>query len=191
MLPKAVINISQKFVLTNGSTSMSAEKIAEYFLGKKSKNSAMINRLVKSKEKYYAKNNSFKLYAGIKQLLPYLKKKGYLLGLVSGANYERISDSLKTELLKYFDIVIAGNKIKECKPHPQPYLTAAQNFNLEPSQCLAVENAPLGIESAKRAGMQCVAVCSTLDRKYLKKADIIIDKLTELKNSLDRQKECI
>lgn len=49
-----------------------------------------------------------------------------------------------------------------------------------------VENAPLGIESAKRAGMYCIAVCSTLDGKHLKKADKILKNINEVKNYLQQ-----
>ena len=71
-----------------------------------------------------------------------------------------------------------------CKPNAEPYLTAAKKLLVRPSDCLAVENAPLGIKSVKRAGMYCAAISSTLDRKYLKKADNIIDKLVNIKKIL-------
>lgn len=175
------VNKTEYFLLEG----MSAKKIAEHFLKNNRGNNVMAEELVKLKEEHYAKNNSFKLYPGAKQIIPLLKKKGCLLGLVSGGSYERISNSLKTELLKCFDVVITGDKIKKCKPEPEPYLTAAKKLSVKPSHCLAVENAPLGVESAKRAGMYCTAVCSTLDEKYLKKADVVIDKLTKLKIFLD------
>jgi len=43
-----------------------------------------------------------------------------------------------------------------------------------------VENAPLGIESAKKAGMFCVAITTSLPQEYLKKADLIVDKLQDI-----------
>jgi len=165
---------------------MSVKKIAKHFLKKNLKTNVIVRELVKSKEKYYAKNNSFKLYPGVKRLIPFLKKEGYLLGLVSGANYKRISGSLKTELLNCFDVVITGDKIKKCKPEPESYLLAPKKLFIKPSYCLAVENAPLGIESAKKAGMYCIAVCSTLDKKYLKRAEKIIDKIIELKKYVSK-----
>ena len=165
---------------------MNAKKIAGHFLKNNHKNNVMVEELVKSKEKHYAKNNSFKLYPGVKRIILFLKKKGCLLGLVSGGSYERISSSLKAELLNCFDVVIAGDQIKKCKPDPEPYLTAAKKLFVKPLHCLAVENAPTGIASAKRAGMYCIAVCSTLDKKYLKKADKIIDKITELKKYVSK-----
>ncbi|MEW6557331.1 MAG: HAD family phosphatase [Elusimicrobiota bacterium] len=163
---------------------MSVEKIAEHFLRQNSKNLNLVSKIVKLKEKSYIQNNKFSLYPGVKHLIPKLKKNGYLLGLVSGGIFERIKKSLK-KFLKFFDVVITGDKIKKCKPNPIPYLTAVKKLKVEPSRCLVVENAPLGIESAKRAGIYCIAVCSTLNKKYLKKADKIINNLVELKYVLE------
>lgn len=166
---------------------MSVEKIAEHFLKQNPKKLNLIDKIINLKEKYYLRNSKFSVYPGVKSILPYLKKKGYLLGLVSGGTYRRISMSLKNKFLKFFDVVLTGDKIKKCKPHPESYLTAAQKLNLEPSQCLVVENAPFGIQSAKNAEMYCVAVCSTLNKKYLKKADKIINKITELTKYVSKQ----
>lgn len=61
-------------------------------------------------------------------------------------------------------------------------LKAARALRVKPGQCVVVENAPYGIESAKRAGMFCVAVTTSLPRDYLKKADIMVADLREIKN---------
>lgn len=164
---------------------MNVKKIAEHFLKKNSENLSLSDRIVKLKEKYYLENNRFSVYKGVKKLLLGLKKDGYLLGLVSGGTNERIKKSLNSNLLKYFDCVVTGDMTKKCKPDPEPYLIAAKKLSVSSSNCLVVENAPLGIESAKKAGMYCIAVCSTLDRKYLKKANKTINNLTELKYVLE------
>ena len=51
---------------------------------------------------------------------------------------------------------------------------------MAPEQCLVVENAPLGIQSAKNAGMLCLAVATTLGRDFLTEADDVIDTIAEL-----------
>ncbi|OGS44943.1 MAG: hypothetical protein A2539_04510 [Elusimicrobia bacterium RIFOXYD2_FULL_34_15] len=163
---------------------MSTTKTAEYFLSENSKSIRKAKEVVEDKEDYFLKNNKFSVYTDVKSLLPYLKKKGYSLGLVSGGSFKRIAKSLSNKLLKYFDVVLTSDRVKKCKPHPEPYLTAAKMLSVKPYYCLAVENAPLGIESAKRAKMDCIAITSTLDKKYLKKADKIIKKLGELRRIL-------
>ena len=70
-------------------------------------------------------------------------------------------------------------------------MIVAKKLNLDPSECLVVENAPLGIKSAKNANMMCIAIESTLDKSFLNEADIIIEnfedlfKLDLVKNLLD------
>lgn len=131
-------------------------------------------------------NNSFSLYLyeGAEALIGRLKKEGYLLGLVTGANYLRFLNTVNSEVTGRFNVIISGDKVNNCKPHPEPYLNAANALSVQPSECLVIENAPLGIESAKSAGMYCIAVASTLEKKYLFRADMIINKLADLEEIL-------
>ena len=50
------------------------------------------------------------------------------------------------------------------KPHPDLFLAAAEAMGLEPAQCLVFEDAPLGVEAARRAGMRAVAMMTMLER---------------------------
>lgn len=107
-----------------------------------------------------------------------------MLGFVSGASYVRLARSLSQEFFKNLDVIITGDKVDNCKPHPEPYLNAAKALSISPTECIVVENAPMGIESAKRAGMFCIAICSTLEKNYLQKADVVIDKFMNLEEIL-------
>jgi beta-phosphoglucomutase-like phosphatase (HAD superfamily) len=53
-------------------------------------------------------------------------------------------------------------------------LQAAREANVAAERCIVIENAPLGIEAAHRAGMFCIAVESTLPAEYLAGADMIV-----------------
>ncbi len=64
----------------------------------------------------------------------------------------------RMELLDAFDVLVSGSDVEEGKPDPAIYLTTAVRLGVDPRQCLAIEDAPAGIESAKRAGMVCWAV---------------------------------
>lgn len=48
------------------------------------------------------------------------------------------------------------------KPHPDIFLEAARRLGLPPAHCLVFEDAPLGVEAARRAGMKAVALTTTL-----------------------------
>jgi beta-phosphoglucomutase len=88
--------------------------------------------------------------------------------------------SIDAEHQKLFEFIISGDEVARSKPNPDPYLIAQKTLGLEVSECVAIENAPLGVESVKNAGMICIAVESTLGRQYLQKADFIINEIQEL-----------
>jgi beta-phosphoglucomutase len=81
---------------------------------------------------------------------------------------------------QHFDFIITGDEVPRAKPFPDPYLTAAHHLGILPEQCMVVENAPLGIEAAKNAGMYCVAIATTLGEEYLTAADLILRNIAEL-----------
>ena len=57
-----------------------------------------------------------------------------------------------------FDAVVAGDHIRNSKPHPEPYQTAARLLGVPPHRCLAIEDSPTGVGSAVAAGCVVVAV---------------------------------
>jgi sugar-phosphatase len=68
------------------------------------------------------------------------------------------------------------------KPAPDVYLTAARRLGVLPANCLALEDSPAGVASARSAGMRCVAVPDPLlaaDPRY-READLVLESLTRL-----------
>ncbi len=57
-----------------------------------------------------------------------------------------------------FDVIVSGSDVDQGKPDPAIYLETARRLGVDPARCLAIEDAPAGIESARRAGMTCWAV---------------------------------
>ena len=82
--------------------------------------------------------------------------------------------------LNKFDVIISGDDTEKGKPNPEPYLAAMQKLNILPIESLVIENAPLGIQSAKTAGAYCIAITTTLGREYLKEADEVVKNHREL-----------
>ena len=161
-----------------------ARRVAEHFLGQRAEEAGVVDELIRLKEKFYMENCTFSFYEGVVAVIEGLRKKGYRLGLVSGANSKRLRRSVGDGFLSHFDVVVTGDRVENCKPHPEPYLRAAAALSAAPSECMVVENAPMGIESAKSAGMFCIAIASTLDKKHLKKADRVIERFNELEGIL-------
>ena len=136
--------------------------------------------LVNNKEKYYLDTNTFVLYPGVVELLNVIKLNNIKLGLVTASLRKTLNNTAPLKFLKIFDVIITGQDTTEGKPSPKPYLKAAKKLGVMPENCVAVENAPIGISSARNAKIYCVAICNTLDSSSLQEADEIIYSFNEL-----------
>ena len=120
------------------------------------------------------------------EFLTQLKKQKIAVGIVTGANRSAVKYILeKIELDRYFDLIVAGDDLPESKPEPEPYLLAANKLNLQPSECLAIEDNPIGIEAAKRAQIQVVGISYIYPLHMLQRqANWTVDDVLEIE--LDR-----
>ncbi len=164
------------------------EKTLKNFLKRKNLDPSdkIIKRIFSARKRIF--KNKFKrlTFRGAKEFLTCLNKNGYMLGLVTGTPQKEIKEILPKRIEKIFDCIVAGDHVKKGKPHPEPYLEAARILGVGPGECVVVENAPFGIEAAKRAGMYCIALTTSLPREYLKKADIVVENLEEISSLVDR-----
>ena len=76
-----------------------------------------------------------------------------------------------------FSIDDVGGK---SKPNPDIFLYALKKLNVECKDCIVIEDAPNGIEAAKRAGIFVIGITTTYDRDKLKNADLIVDNFKEV-----------
>lgn len=141
-----------------------------------------VSNAINLKEKFFYQNckrHLLKFHKGAGQLITKLKAEGYKLGLGTSANKNKARFVLKTlKIGNAFNAVTTSNDITNGKPNPEVYLVTAKRLKSRPSECLVFEDAPLGVEAAKRAGMKCVALTTTHKRSELKKADLIIKEFT-------------
>ena len=90
-------------------------------------------------------------------VLKELKLRGLRIALATATPPERAKKYLSAvNLLEYFDEIVCASMVKNGKPAPDIYLFAASKLGLKPSECMAVEDSPNGVESAAAAG--CVTV---------------------------------
>ena len=68
------------------------------------------------------------------------------------------------ELLRFFEFALMDGDYDRHKPHPDPYLRAAERLGLDPGECLVVEDSERGLEAAVRAGMPCIMIPNALVR---------------------------
>lgn len=109
------------------------------------------------------------------------------LGIASGALRSDIETMLRGRgLSQYFRFIVASGDTAASKPAPDPYRQAAALHGVDPSTCLAIEDSRWGIESAKTAGLWCIAITNTYPVTELLDADAIITSLDELTPELIR-----
>jgi sugar-phosphatase len=81
-------------------------------------------------------------------------------------------------------VFITAGDVQAGKPAPDGYLLAARLLGLEPAECVVIEDAPAGIQAGKAAGMEVIAVGTTLTEDALRLADVVIGQLSELRVSV-------
>jgi beta-phosphoglucomutase family hydrolase len=115
---------------------------------------------------------------GVLDWLERFKIMGLKQAVASSAPQANI-DALLTELeiRDYFLAEAAGATLKG-KPNPAVFLLAAKLLGVDPSNCLVIEDSIVGVEAAKSAGCQCVAVLTTNKASDLTLADLIVEDLS-------------
>lgn len=97
---------------------------------------------------------------GVENILSKVKKIGLPQGLGSGAPMRNITQIIKRfDWQKYFDKIVSSDHVNFVgKPNPAIFLRTAEQLEINPRDCVVIEDAQNGIEAAKRAGMTCVAL---------------------------------
>ncbi len=72
-----------------------------------------------------------------------------------------------------FDFVATRDDVEHGKPDPEIYRLVAQQLNVEPAECLVVEDSPAGVRAALAAGMQVMAVSTPFTRQPLRAAGLL------------------
>ncbi|WP_263853961.1 HAD family hydrolase [Methanohalophilus profundi] len=104
----------------------------------------------------------------------------FKLAVVSGSDRAIVETLMGKFYPNIFNTIIAGTDVEKGKPDPEPYLTAVERLAVQKDKCIVLENAPLGVEAAKNAGLFCIAVPTYVSADLLNKADIVVRDHREL-----------
>jgi beta-phosphoglucomutase len=103
-----------------------------------------------------------RLLPGVEEWLMRLKSQGWRQAIASSATRRVIETVLAAlGITSYFDLIVSAEDIERGKPDPQIFLVAASRLGVQPSRCVVVEDAPTGIEAARRAGISTLGVLTT------------------------------
>ena len=111
------------------------------------------------------------------------------MGIVTGSRRDHFDIvHAKTDLLPFFDFVLAREDYEEAKPHPDSYLTAMRLHGLQPDDCVVVEDSERGCVAAAAAGLRVLAVPNALSKygdfssayKILNSVRDVVDEIEKL-----------
>jgi sugar-phosphatase len=101
------------------------------------------------------------------------------IAVVTSGSTELATARLRGAGLEVPEAMITADGVKTGKPDPEPFLLGARALGVEPGRCLALEDAPAGVASARGAGMPVVALRTTHPDAELEGATLVLDTLAE------------
>ena len=125
--------------------------------------------------------DTIKLSDGAENLFNELKEAGFKLAIGSSTpkeNLDFVMEHLKIE--HHFETIVSMKDVTRGKPAPDTFLLAAKNLNLEPEDCIVIEDSLAGLEAAIAANMPVIALTTTRRQDELTQADMIVAGLHEL-----------
>lgn len=146
------------------------EDIIEYAIGKKP-SMEMVEKYGKEKESLYRKRclldlEKFKLAEGAVEFLDYLKENNIPRAIATMSEWDNVEFYIKEfNLEKWFDLdkIVYSDGTIPGKPAPDIFQIASKRLNLDPKDCVVVEDAIAGIKSAKNAGIGKIIAIASLE----------------------------
>lgn len=143
--------------------------------------------LADRKERYYraAAAAGVALLPGVRQLLDGLAAAGFAQAIGSSAPRDNLDLILKlTGIRDLFGAIIGGEDATHGKPHPEVFLNAAAGLAVPPARCVVIEDAVVGVQAARAAGMRSIAVTfsahSTPESLTAAGADLVVPTLEKI-----------
>lgn len=136
---------------------------------------------------FYENLNKAEFFQGALDLIKCLHTKKVPIAVTTSAGREGTMLILnKAGIAEMFDVIITKDDITNFKPHPEPYLKTAEKLGVEAKYCVAIEDTALGVESAKNAGMMCIAIPNehTRDQDF-STADVVLESANEVEKILE------
>jgi beta-phosphoglucomutase len=150
-----------------------------------------VKMLIEEKREIYRSlaARHMKIYPGVPETLRMLRENGIKLALITGSNLKTATEVIKNAGLEgAFNVIVTGDDTPRGKPFPDPYRKGMEELGVPPESSVVVENAPLGVESAKSAGAgYVIGVTTTLPAEYLKGADDIMPSFADIEECLARR----
>ena len=166
----------------------SSQRIIQKLLGKESVDKEVLELTEKKRDYYHKQIPNVKVEEEALKLAKDLKEDGIQVAIATGTIRDNVKKILG-EKLGIFDLLVTAEEVEKGKPDPEVYLKTAEKLGIKPEECVVIENAPSGIQAAKKAGMTCIAITTTLQAKQLKEADETTENFDEIRSSIKKIRE--
>ena len=148
-----------------------------------------IDIMYKEKDEELAKavEKGIPLKNGAYEILTYLRENNFKIALATSAVKERAIKQLKKANIEaFFYAIVCRDEVKETKPNPEIFLKAAERLNINPKECIVIEDSSAGIKAAFNAGMTAFHVVDLkeADEEILNNCYNSFNNLEEIKNEL-------
>ncbi|MRG58427.1 HAD-IA family hydrolase [Agromyces sp. CFH 90414] len=100
---------------------------------------------------------------GARELLQALREASVPTALVTMSVRSMAEDVARAIPFEAFDVIVAGDEVADPKPHPEPYLAAAERLGVDIADCVAIEDSPAGVTSAAASGAVALGVPNIVD----------------------------
>lgn len=147
----------------------------------------IIEKIKQDKHKYMASLPKPDIIEKMPEFVDFASANNIDRWVVTGSAQHNLIDRINTEYNGNFERekMVTAHDVKIGKPNPEPYLMALDKSGYKTNEAIVIENAPLGVESAKAAGLFTIAInTGPLDPQVLKNAgaDIVLDNSLKLFN---------
>lgn len=148
---------------------------------KKELDQRLIEKISERKKEIFKEIEETHLIEGVHDLIEVLNECKCVKAIVTGAAKKEIELTIDKMIgLKNFDVVVSGEDVDVGKPNSAPFVVALQKMNIKPSECIVVENAPLGAEAANKAGIRCILTLNNTPLDISSDFNSILSKETQI-----------
>jgi beta-phosphoglucomutase len=117
---------------------------------------SIAKKVIERKNKIFNDILTSRAFDGVKELIEHLKCTKAVVSGSAKNDVEVLID--RTFGKNNFDVIITADDIDRGKPDPIAFITALNRMKIDIANAIVVENAPLGVEAANKAGLQCIIV---------------------------------
>ena len=148
-------------------------------------NPELLQAAARLREQYLIKvikKEPLPIFPGVLELMEAaLQREDFRLAIATSASLELSRTILESVKVPYQKMVyVTGSEIRQKKPDPSLFLTAASRMVISPANCVVFEDAPSGVQAAKAAGAKCIAVTNSTTAENLSGADLICNSLEQV-----------